>query len=106
MIDYIMNIRIDFYTPSEISEILGERLKTQRLALNLTQVALADKAGTGISTVARIESGQGGTLDNVIRLAMALCMVNHFAELFDVAPINIDVVFAKQNPRLRASNKI
>ena len=57
MIDYIMNIRFNFYTPSEISETLGERLKTQRLALDSTQAALVDKAGTGISTVARIESG-------------------------------------------------
>jgi transcriptional regulator with XRE-family HTH domain len=100
-----MNVRFDFYTPSEISQILGKRLKTQRLALNLTQAALAEKASIGVSTVARIESGQGGTLDNVIRLAMTLGMVNHFAELFDVVPTNIEEVIAKQNPRLRASNK-
>ena len=105
MIDYIINIKFYFYTPSEVSETLGERLKTQRLALDSTQAALVDKAGTGISTVARIESGQGGTLDNIIRLAMALGMVNHFSELFDVVPTNIEDVIAKQNPRLRASNK-
>ncbi len=100
-----MNVRFDFYTPSEIAEILGERLKTQRLALNLTQAALAEKAGVGVSTVARIESGQGGTLDNVIRLAMGLGMVHHFAELFDIVPTNIEEVIAKKNSRLRASNK-
>ncbi|MGR3897944.1 helix-turn-helix transcriptional regulator [Psychrobacter sp. 1176_08] len=100
-----MNVRFDFYTPSEISEILGERLKTQRLALNLTQAALAEKACIGVSTVARIESGQGGTLDNIIRLAMGLGMVHHFAELFDMAPTNIEDVIAKKNSRLRASNK-
>ena len=100
-----MNVRFDFYTPSEISEILGERLKSQRLLLNLTQATLAEKSGIGVSTVARIESGQGGTLDNIIRLALALGMVNHFAELFDVAPTSIEDVIAKQNPRLRASNK-
>ena len=36
---------------------------------------------------------------------MALGMVNHFSELFDVVPTNIEDVIAKQNPRLRASNK-
>lgn len=61
-----MKIRFDFYTPTEIGDILGERLRTQQLSLNLTQAALAEKAGIGVSTVARIESGQGGTLDNVI----------------------------------------
>lgn len=100
-----MNIRFDFYTPSEIAAVLGERLKTQRLALNLTQAALADKAGIGVSTVARIESGQGGTLDNVIQLAIALGMINHFAQLFENTPSNIEDIIAKQNPRLRASNK-
>lgn len=100
-----MNMRFDFYTPSEIANILGQRLKTQRLSLNLTQAALAERSGIGISTVARIESGQGGTLDNIIRLAIALGMVNHFAELFDVLPTSIEDVIAKQNPRLRASNK-
>lgn len=100
-----MNIRFDFYTPSEVAGILGERLKTQRLSLNLTQATLAERSGIGVSTVARIESGQGGTLDNVIRLATALGMVNHFAELFYMAPANIEDVIAKQNPRLRASNK-
>jgi len=98
-------MRFDFYTPTEISGILGERLKTQRLALNLTQAAIAEKAGIGVSTVARIESGQGGTLDNIIRIAIALGMINHFSQLFEVAPSSIENIIAKQNPRLRASNK-
>lgn len=104
MIDYT-NMRFDFYTPSEIENILGKRLKTQRLALNLTQTDLAEKADIGVSTVARIESGRGGTLNNVIRLAIALGMINHFAELFDIKPSSIEDIIAKQNPRLRASNK-
>lgn len=100
-----MDTRFDFYTPSEISEILGERLKVRRLSLNLTQAALAEKAGIGISTVARIETGQGGTLDNIIRVAIGLGMINHFSELFDAGPRNIKDIIAKQSPRLRASNK-
>lgn len=102
-----MNTRFDFYTPSEIGEILGERLKVRRLSLNLTQAALSEEAGIGISTVARIETGQGGTLDNIIRVAIGLGMINHFSELFDVVPRNIEDIIAKQSPRLRlrASNK-
>ena len=100
-----MNIRFDFYTLSKIADILGERLKTQRLALNLIQAALAEKAGIGISNVARIETGQGGTLDNIIRGAIGLGMINHFAELFDITSTSIEDIIVKQNPRLRASNK-
>lgn len=36
-------MRFDFYTPTEISEILGKRLKQQRLYQNLTQAELAQK---------------------------------------------------------------
>ncbi|SNT69891.1 helix-turn-helix domain-containing protein [Psychrobacter sp. LV10R520-6] len=100
-----MTIRFDFYTPNEIGEILGERLRACRLSLNLTQSTLADKAGVGVSTVARIESGQGGTLDNVIRLAIGLGMVNQFADLFEDVPTTIEDIIAKRNLRQRASNK-
>jgi len=78
------------------------RLFPQRLSLNLTQATLAEKPAIGVITIARIESGQSSTLNDIIRLAIALGMVNHFAELFDMAPINIENVIAKQNLRLRA----
>ena len=98
-------MRFDFYTPSEISNILGERLKQRRLSLNLTQKSLAEKSGVGVSTVARIESGQGGTLDNLIHIAIALGMVNEFAQLFVIPPAGIEDIIAKQSLRQRASGK-
>ena len=98
-------MRFDFYTPSEISNILGDRLKQRRLSLNLTQKSLAEKSGVGVSTVARIESGQGGTLDNLIHIAIALGMVNEFAQLFVIPPAGIEDIIAKQSLRQRASGK-
>ena len=38
-----MNVRCDFYTQSEIAEILDERLETQRLSLNLIQATAISK---------------------------------------------------------------
>ena len=99
-----INMRFDFYTPSEISQILGDRLKQRRLELNLTQKALAEKSGVGVSTVARIESGQGGTVDNLIHIAIALGMINEFAQLFVIPPASINDIIAKQTPRQRASS--
>ena len=98
-------MRFDFYTPSEISNILGDRLKQRRLSLNLTQKSLAEKSGVSVSTVARIESGQGGTLDNLIHIAIALGMVNEFAQLFVIPPAGIEDIIAKQSLRQRASGK-
>ena len=98
-------MRFDFYTPSEIVVILGERLKKRRLIQNLTQTEVAERAGVGVSTIARIESGQGGALDNVIKIAVGLGLINEFAELFDVPPKNIQAVIAQQDLRQRASSK-
>ena len=98
-------MRFDFYTPTEVTVILGERLKRRRLIQNFTQTKLANRAGVGISTIARIESGQGGTLDNVVRIAIALGMINEFAKLFDIAPANIKEVIDQKNLRQRASKK-
>ena len=98
-------MRFDFYTPSEITDILGKRLKQQRLYQNLTQAELSQKAGIGLSTVSRIESGEGGTLDNVIRYAMSVGLVNEFANLFANNPKTIDEVIAQKTSRKRASSK-
>lgn len=98
-------MRFDFYTPSEISETLGKRLKQQRLYQNLTQAELAQKAGIGLSTVSRIESGEGGTLDNMIRYAMSVGLVNEFAELFAFKPTTIDEVMTQKTSRKRASGR-
>ena len=38
-----MSVRFDFYTPSEIAEILDERLEIQRLSLNLTHATAISK---------------------------------------------------------------
>lgn len=98
-------MRFDFYTPSEITDILGKRLKQQRLYQNLTQAELSQKAGIGLSTISRIESGEGGTLDNVIRYAMSVGLVNEFADLFANNPKTIDEVMAQKTSRKRASSK-
>ncbi len=99
-------MRFDFYTPSEITAILGERLKKQRLLINITQSQLANKAGVGKSTIARVETGQGGTLENFIRIATALGLINELAELFEPKANNIDELIKQQNLPQRASRKL
>lgn len=92
-------MRFDFYTPDEVGSILSQRLKHHRVTQDLTQKELAERAGVGLSTIARIETGQGGTFDNVIRIAVALGLINDFTTLFDTTPKTIDEVMTK--PKLR-----
>ncbi len=99
-------MRFDFYTPSEITRILAQRLKEQRLCQNLSQAQLAQQAGVGLSTVIRIESGQGGTFKHVVCIAVALGLINEFSSLFDFKPKTFEDVVAKKTPRKRASRRI
>lgn len=50
----------------------GDRLERARTQLELTQAALADRAGIHRVTLTRIENGAGCSLDTVERLATEL----------------------------------
>jgi transcriptional regulator with XRE-family HTH domain len=75
---------LDFGLASEreISEELSNRLRAQRLAKGLGQADLAKAAGIGVATLRRLEAGQGGTLENFLRIVMALGLVDELADLF------------------------
>jgi len=57
-------------TPIQLE--IGRRLARARLARNVTQVALAKRAGIGVRTLRRIEGGEPSTLDTFLRVATAL----------------------------------
>lgn len=51
---------------------LGERIEKYRLLKNITQADLADDAGIGERTLRRLEAGEGGTIDTLMRVLNAL----------------------------------
>jgi transcriptional regulator with XRE-family HTH domain len=51
---------------------LGRQLRDLRHRADLTQDDLARRANVGVSTVRRLEAGQGGTLDSLIAVVRAL----------------------------------
>ena len=67
----IMNF--DHLTPHAIVGELGDRLKTARLNANLTQKALAKKAGLSLKAVTNSEKGKS-TLESMIAILIALEM--------------------------------
>lgn len=91
----------DFYTAPEICTELGARLKQQRLLKPLSQEDLANKAGLGVSTVQRIEQGNGGTFENVIRLIMALGLIDQMESLLLPVKNNLDDVMKIQEVQQR-----
>jgi transcriptional regulator with XRE-family HTH domain len=68
---------------------LGEDLSSWRKLRRLTVEEVAGRAGVGRSTVLRLEAGGGSTLENLLRVARALGVLDSLTDAVD--PYNTDV---------------
>src|SRR3546814_15063182 len=62
---------------------LGKQIEAYRISRNLKQAELAEMAGISRSTLARLEAGNGGTIDSLARIMRALEIEDR---LLDVMP--------------------
>lgn len=92
-----------FATEGEVRSELGKRLRCKRIALDLPQSALAAKSGVSISTIKLIESRGQSTLENLVKVLIALGLVGELQNLFVYKPISI-AMMERMNaaPRQRA----
>ncbi|MDY0960359.1 helix-turn-helix transcriptional regulator [Sphingomonas sp. CFBP8993] len=67
-----VHIRTMMYAPSEISAEIGQKVKRRRLAMNLTQVDAASRAGVSYRTWRRLEAEGKASIDDLVRAAVAL----------------------------------
>jgi transcriptional regulator with XRE-family HTH domain len=84
---------------------LGATLARIRLANNITQQALATRAGVAVRTLRRLEAGHGGTLDTLIRLMQALRLENHLQGLLPdpgIRPVERLELGGRERQRARA----
>lgn len=66
---------------------IGERLARLRLAQNLTQGQLAERAGLGLRTVQRLELGVAATqLSGFVRVCRALGLMERFESFIPETP--------------------
>ena len=73
-------------TPVAVSRSLrriGEDLTSWRKLRALTAAEVADRAGVGVNTVLRLEKGNGATLENVLRVARALGVLDSLTTALD-----------------------
>lgn len=90
-------------TVNNLEAQLGERLARLRLSRNLTRDQLAKEAGASKRTLARLEAGQGVSLDSFIRVLLALNLEsNILAMLPDPAVRPAERVRLKGRERQRA----
>ncbi|MBN3849443.1 helix-turn-helix transcriptional regulator [Paraburkholderia sp. Ac-20342] len=73
---------LTFSKPSEVVKQLCERLRTERLAMQMTQAEVAARAGVGVNTVSNLEAGRNVSLETVVRVAMVLGRSKELEGLF------------------------
>lgn len=75
----------DIYTlsDSQLSKRLGEKLKSIRLKRNITQQSLAEASSISLSSVKKVENGEIGAFDTLIRILRTLGMLESISTLFE-----------------------
>lgn len=94
--------------PEEVVQLLCERLRTERLAQQMTQAEVAARAGVSPNTVSNLEAGRSVTLANLVRIAMVLGRIKELEGLFrpKVSTINDIARYEDSSQRQRIRRKI
>lgn len=95
-----------FATAPELCQEFAQRLKTQRMRLELSQPELAARAGLALGTVSGFEKTGKGTLETFFRLLLALGLVHELQTIFTQRPLSIKELEASISPaRQRVSRR-
>ena len=69
-------------TPQEVRQNIAQRLRALRLAENLSQLTLAQRAGISVSSLKRFEQQGLGSFELVVQIAACLGRLNELESLF------------------------
>lgn len=78
--------RLTLLTQHDVERLLGERVRALRLAADMKIDTLAERAGVSTMTVRRFETTGRGSLDTLLKIALALGRLDEFAELLKPPP--------------------
>jgi transcriptional regulator with XRE-family HTH domain len=98
---------LNFIKPEEIVILLGERLRKQRLFLEMSQAEVAARSGVGVNTVSNLEAGRNVSVENLVRIAMVLGKLHELQELFQpqLNSVNDILRYESQSKRQRIKRK-
>jgi len=94
-------------TDNMILEILGRRIRQERMNQNVTQKALAAKGGVAIIVVQRLEGGKGCGLRAFIKILRALDRLGQIDLFFPepgISPLLLARYKSKKRMRARSSS--
>lgn len=100
-------LELSLHRPTEVVKRLCARLRTERLALGMTQADLAGRAGIATNTVSNLEAGRNVGFEAVVRVAMALGRIKELEGLFQPKLDSIEDIRRYENSanRLRSKKK-
>lgn len=103
----------DIYTLSDtqLSKRIGEKLKAIRLNRNITQQSLAEASSISLSSVKKVENGEIGSFDTLLRILRTLGMLDSISTLFEEEQLSPSEYYqmvnkAKKQTRKRAVGKL
>ena len=103
----------DIYTLSDtqLSKRIGEKLKAIRLKRNITQQSLAEASSISLSSVKKVENGEIGSFDTLLRILRTLGMLESISLLFEEEHFSPSEYYemvnkAKKQTRKRAVGKL
>lgn len=103
----------DIYTLSDtqLSKRIGEKLKAIRLKRNITQQSLAEASSISLSSVKKVENGEIGSFDTLLRILRTLGMLESISQLFEEEHLSPSEYYeivnkAKKQTRKRAVGKL
>ena len=79
-------LSLALYTPSELAQRLGERCAQLRLLRTWKRATLAERAGVSVFLIKRFESSGQVSLENLLKLALALDSLDAFETLLQPPP--------------------
>jgi transcriptional regulator with XRE-family HTH domain len=92
---------MNYRTTTEIEAALGQRLRALRIAENLDQRTVAERAGVSVNAVKYLESGRG-TVRSLVAVMRVLGRGNWVDAIAPVPTINPLKVTGGATPRQRA----
>jgi transcriptional regulator with XRE-family HTH domain len=94
------------FSPTDVSNGLAKRARRRRLDENLTQPGLAARAGVTVASLRRFERTGAVSLENLIRIALALGVASEFSQLFPPRETrSLDEIIAAPKQRQRGKRK-
>lgn len=92
---------LDYRTPEEWEEVLGQQIRNLRILRNMDQQALSEQAGVALNVIKRIESGKTSTTKSMIKILRVLNRVEWLETLAPKVTVNPLQMASKKAPRQR-----